>query len=125
MPKMLYPKGMEHMTKYELKKLSRRELLEMLIEQSKEAEILRERLSLTEELLKEKSTLLEESAALKEIIIELEKNLTYIYRICPLFNLYDYNHTHHPHSSPIKILRTRNDGPEQTPHHSHQSRTGG
>ena len=91
------------MTDYELKKLSRRELLEMLIDQSKETEILREKLSLAEELLKEKSTLLEESTALKEIIIELEKNLAYIYRICPLFNLSDNPHTHHPHSSPIKF----------------------
>ena len=91
------------MTDYKLKNFSRKDLLEMLIAQSKEIEILRDELALTEELANKQKLLLEQSRELEKITAELENNLEMIYRICPLFT-FKSDLAKSKHISPIKVI---------------------
>lgn len=59
------------MTRKELKKLSRAELLELLLEQTKEVENLREELKETKQLLEDKRICIEEAGNLAEAVVQV------------------------------------------------------
>lgn len=61
------------MTRKELKKLSRAELLELLLEQTKEVENLREELKETKQLLEDKRICIENAGNLAEAVIQVNE----------------------------------------------------
>lgn len=73
------------MTEQELKNLSRRDLLEMLIEQSKEVQDLKSKLAQTESLLQDKTAMLEQMEQMNKAAAEITKAVTILkenYGIC-------------------------------------------
>ncbi len=78
----LFDKECKQMTKKELKRLRRSDLMEILLDLSKENEELREQLKQAEQKLQDRQILIEESGSLAEAALRLNRMFEYAQAAC-------------------------------------------